>query len=385
MPRPLRAEIFTSDKVSIVHCVQRCVRRSFLAGFDPFKKIDYHYRREWIRARIEKLASVFGVDCLTYAILSNHLHIVLRNRPDVVETWTDGQAALRWLQIFPGKRIDEQLGDPTEEEVDALANDAKRMKTIRARLSDFSWFMRALAEPIARRANMEDDCKGHFWESRFKATNLLDEASLLACCMYVDLNSIRAAMASNLESSTFTSAHDRMEASNGKKMASSAVQGKVISRQEAAEIRATSTPKQLQARRKAARNRKGPQVLKDAWLAPLTLNERTDFGPMASNSGVRASDKGFLSVNWKDYFQLLEWTARNGKQETRSDIPKHLVPLLTRLGLDHAMWCDLVWKFQKYFGKNGFAGSPTEMKEQAIVNNKAYLHGQHQAQLCYLT
>ncbi len=43
------------------------------------------------------------------AILSNHLHVVIRNRPDVVKTWSNHEVALRWLQIFPGKRIDEQL------------------------------------------------------------------------------------------------------------------------------------------------------------------------------------------------------------------------------------------------------------------------------------
>ena len=34
-------------------------------------------------------ATKFGVDCLTYTVLSNHLHIVLRSRPDVVKAWSD--------------------------------------------------------------------------------------------------------------------------------------------------------------------------------------------------------------------------------------------------------------------------------------------------------
>jgi hypothetical protein len=102
-----------------------------LSGVDSVSGKDFSYRKEWIRQRIEKLASVFGVDVLTYAILSNHLHVVLRNRPDVVETWSDRQVALRWLQIFPGKRIDEQLGDPTTSDVDRLVNDGLRIATIR--------------------------------------------------------------------------------------------------------------------------------------------------------------------------------------------------------------------------------------------------------------
>lgn len=44
-----------------------------------------------------------------------------------------------------------------------------------------SWFMKALNEPITRRANREDNCKGKFWESRFKCQALLKEHVVLSC------------------------------------------------------------------------------------------------------------------------------------------------------------------------------------------------------------
>lgn len=52
---------------------------------------------------------------------------------------------------------------------------------------------------------------GHFWEGRCRAQRLLDEASVLACTAYVDLNPIRAALAEDLLSSQFTDAKDRID------------------------------------------------------------------------------------------------------------------------------------------------------------------------------
>jgi len=212
MPRPLRAELFDPNQVCIVHCIQRCVRRAFLAGEDALTGKNYDFRREWIRERLECLASVFGLDVLTYAILSNHMHIILRTRPDVVATWSDHEVALRWLKLFPGQRVDEFLGQPTESQIEAMVRDGAKMEAIRERLSNPSWFMRALSEPIARLANRQDECTGRFWEGRFKAQAIRDEAGLLACSMYVDLNPIRAAMAATPEDSRHTSVFDRIEA-----------------------------------------------------------------------------------------------------------------------------------------------------------------------------
>ena len=52
-----------------------------------------YHRRQFIQDRLEFLAGVFGIDVLAFAVMSNHLHVVLRNRPDVVRSWSDDEVA----------------------------------------------------------------------------------------------------------------------------------------------------------------------------------------------------------------------------------------------------------------------------------------------------
>lgn len=123
------------------------------------------------------------------------------------------EVARRWLRLCPVRKspTGEPL-EPTAAELDTIRNVPQRLAEIRRRLSDVSWLMRMVAEPIARRANREDHAAGRFWQGRYRMVKLCDEAALLACAVYVDLNPIRAALAESLATSDFTSAQRRIEA-----------------------------------------------------------------------------------------------------------------------------------------------------------------------------
>jgi hypothetical protein len=106
MPSFARREIVDPYQVGIYHCVARCVRRAFLCGWDALSGKSFDHRKQWVQQRLEELAALFAVDICGFAVLSNHLHLVLRTRPDVAQDWSDEEVACRWSRLFP--RRDEQ-------------------------------------------------------------------------------------------------------------------------------------------------------------------------------------------------------------------------------------------------------------------------------------
>lgn len=211
MSRKSRSETFDPNEVGIYHAYNRTVRRSYLHGYDPFTGIDYSYRREAFRQRLCALSEGFAVDVLSYAIMSTHWHCVLRNRPDQVEKLSDREVAIRWLSVTSRKHCQNKQGGAIREcEIAKIVNDAEYVSELRSRLSSISWFIRLMCQTIARQCNIEDECTGRFFEERFKLNRLEDEADVLACMAYVDLNPLRARMTDSLDDYAEVSIGERM-------------------------------------------------------------------------------------------------------------------------------------------------------------------------------
>ena len=96
MPAYPRRQIVSSDEIGVYHCFTRCVRRAFLCGIDAVTGRNFDHRKGWICDRLQQLAAIFGIDICGYAVMSNHLHLVLRARPDLVQNWSNEEIALRW-------------------------------------------------------------------------------------------------------------------------------------------------------------------------------------------------------------------------------------------------------------------------------------------------
>ena len=198
------------EETPYYHVVSRCVRRAFLCGEDQLTGRSFEHRRMWLIDRIKLVTSIFDIDVCSYAIMSNHFHIVLRvgNTSD----WPLNRVLMAWgslyeLPILCQRYLRGEIHTQAE-----LRKVNEMVAEFRERLMSVSWYMKSINEHIARQANDEDKCTGHFWESRFKCQALLDERALLTCMAYVDLNPIRACMAKDLHGSEFTSIKERIEA-----------------------------------------------------------------------------------------------------------------------------------------------------------------------------
>jgi REP element-mobilizing transposase RayT len=256
------------------HVVSRCVRQAWLFGDGTDANGDRSHRKQWIEERIHQLAEQFAIGVYAYAVMDNHVHLVVQTDPHSTAEWSAEDIVRRWaavcLRRFASaveldRWVEFQLGNPS------------KVEEYRLRLGSLSWFMRLLNEPIARRANAEDACKGHFWEGRFRCQALLDEAAVLSAMAYVDLNPVRAGLVIAPESARHVSIRRRC--------------------------------------RNSKRHRKAPMPLR----------------PIAGTGPDRA-------VSERDYLKLVDLTGRRLHTDKRGAVPRSLPPIIQRLGLADDSW-----------------------------------------------
>jgi hypothetical protein len=241
---------------------------------------------------------LFAIDVCAYAVMSNHYHLVLKLCPEQLKTLSDEQVMDRWCALFKGPllvqrhRSGECLSVPEQLTLKDIVN------VWRGKLSSISWLMRCLNQPIARQANLEDKCTGKFWESRFSSQALKTEEALLSCMAYVDLNPVRAGIATSPETSDHTSIQERTRPVFSLK-----------------------------------------QAIKNQHRSGDLLDFKTSLKPLLNfETGLVNQLQSGILFAFRDYLELVDWTGRIIRNDKQGVIDNELPPILSRLHITAEQW-----------------------------------------------
>ncbi|NVJ50512.1 MAG: transposase [Gammaproteobacteria bacterium] len=313
-----RKRLIDLSSTPYYHCIARCVRRAFLCGECHLTGNSYEHRKQWVADRLTTLSRIFAIDIAAYAVMSNHYHLVLRVDEDKALNWSDTNVIRRWGSLFsipPIIRMSQQ-----KDASPAVIHKAQELiQTWRSRLMSISWFMRCLNEHLARKANIEDQCTGRFWEGRFKSQALLDEAAVLTAMTYVDLNPIRAKIAKTPESSSYTSIRQRI-------------------------------------------------------LELLNKPKEHSIKLMTLSSSTQQSHKNAIQFSNNDYLNLVDWSGRIIRQGKQGYVSAGAPPILERLNLNTKGFVSVLKRDDDIAGLNAL-GSPTALNHFIEKQKRSFVKG----------
>jgi hypothetical protein len=323
-----RARLVNPEITRWYHCITRCVRRARLLGDGEFD------RKAWIEARLEELAKIFAVAVGGFAILDNHLHVLLRLDTDLASRWSDEEVVRRWGQLFPPRDTKRRALPVSEQWVEEKRRDPEWIAKTRERLQSLSWFMKCLKEPLARMANRAEKVRGAFFEERFKSIAITDEEALLATCVYIDLNPLAAGIAGLPETSPHASITQRV--------AHVETDGRIADLVDAPEG-------------SVAASRLSGGLEEKLWLCPIEDRRALD----STREGM------FDGFPLRNYLRLVDYTARIFR-DGKARISEELASIFERLGCSSDRWTARLNKLRegRWIGRV-FASSKAKLQELA--------------------
>ncbi len=168
------------------HCMTRAVNGERL----------FHDReKEILRKIIWQVADFSGVEVLTYCVLSNHFHVLIRVMGNQVVSDAELMRRFRVLCPKPTKYQTESA-EVMESQLCAggVEADAIRRKLL-ARMSDVSEFMKAVKQRFSVWYNRSHQRYGTLWAERFKSVLVEGKGNpLQTMAAYIDLNPVRAGL-----------------------------------------------------------------------------------------------------------------------------------------------------------------------------------------------
>jgi hypothetical protein len=288
------------------HCISRCAQGlRLLEAPDGNSPNPYML---WHDQRLKTLTSIFAIGVAGHAVLDSHLHHLVRIDPHIAKDWQAEEVARRWFLIYPPRDTKRKLltGAALRKRIKEVARDAAWIAKMRRRLYSVSWFMKCLKEPLSRMINQDRNSFGTIFAGRFKSIAILDQASLTAVCVYIDLNPFAAGIGELPETFPHTSLYQRIE--HARKL------GRI------ADLAA--------ARQGSIQGSKICSGMEDAlWLVPVEDRRKLD----CPREGM------FEGLSLGSYLLLLDYTSRL-MRTGKASVPAGVADIFDRLQVSPETW-----------------------------------------------
>jgi putative transposase len=178
------------------HCMTRVASGEFIFGVKGPGSRGAE-AAEKFRDLMRKLADFHEIEIVTWALLSNHTHILCRE-PEFRREWiADGELVAKVLALNgpnAAAELEWQLQHFREELKQPELAEKLKARYL-ARMGNVSRFMQELKGRFAQWYNRKHKRHGVLWSERFKSVLVEgDPEVLLAVAAYIDLNAVRAGL-----------------------------------------------------------------------------------------------------------------------------------------------------------------------------------------------
>ena len=209
MPRQNRSSQICLQECICYHVISRCARQLHLLGGDEATRDE---RKAMLLEQLERVATFMAVGVAGFAVMDNHVHLLLKVDTESAREWSPREVARRWLGLHPPRDGYRRRIDVEDEHIDALLADPKPglIASLREKLMSISQFMKEFKQEVTQAINLLEETIGSVWAGRFKAGRVTDEAQLLTTLVYIDLNPFAAGLCDTPEAGHHTSLAARL-------------------------------------------------------------------------------------------------------------------------------------------------------------------------------